>query len=82
MQRQFTLLHFPEGTLFNRVNVLIRGDLPTVAAFIAKGAGLRAIPKGVGLPPNPTVIMAAHHAVTQGVSGRKSAEAIVAKRPG
>jgi hypothetical protein len=27
VQRKFTLLNFPEGTLFNRVNVLIRGDL-------------------------------------------------------
>jgi hypothetical protein len=27
MQREFTLLNFPTGTLFNRVNVLIRGDL-------------------------------------------------------
>jgi hypothetical protein len=27
VQQKFTLLNFPEGTLFNRVNVLIRGDL-------------------------------------------------------
>jgi hypothetical protein len=26
-QGKFTLLNFPKGTLFNRVNVLIRGDL-------------------------------------------------------
>ena len=27
VQRKVTLFNFPKGTLFNRVNVLIRGDL-------------------------------------------------------
>jgi len=64
------------------VHVLIRGDLSNGAACIATGVGLRAISKGMGLPPNPTAIMAAHHVVTHGVSGQKSAEVIVAKCPG
>jgi hypothetical protein len=38
----------------------IRGDLSNGAAIIAAGVGLRAISKGVGLPPKPTAIMAAH----------------------
>ena len=45
------------------------------------GVGLRAISKGVELPPNPTAIKAAHHVATYDVIGQKSAEAIVAKRP-
>jgi hypothetical protein len=53
VEQQFTLLNFPEGTLFNRVNVLIRGDLSNGAAYLATGVGLRAISKGVELPPNP-----------------------------
>jgi hypothetical protein len=38
------------------VHVLIRGDLSNGAAIIARGVGLRAISKGVEVPPNPTVI--------------------------
>jgi hypothetical protein len=51
------------------------------AAIIAMGVGLRAISKGVELPPNPTAIKAAHHVATYDVIGQKSAEAIVAKCP-
>jgi len=43
------------------------------------GVGLRAISKGVEVPPNPTVIKAAHHVATYDVIGQKSAEAIVAQ---
>ena len=72
-----------------KVHVLIRGDLSNGAAIIAMGVGLRAISKGVELPPNPTAIKAAHHVATYDVIGQKSAacdelsraEAIVAKRP-
>jgi hypothetical protein len=53
-----------------------------LAVSVAMGVGLRAISKGVELPPNPKVMEAAHHAVTHGVIGQKSAEAILAKRPG
>jgi len=42
------------------------------------GVGLRAISKGVEVPPNPTAIKAAHHVATYDVIGQKSAEAIVA----
>jgi len=45
------------------------------------GVGLRAISKGVELPPNPTVMKEAHHVTTYDVIGQKSAEAIVAKHP-
>ena len=53
-----------------------------MAAIIARGVGLRAVSKGMEVPPNPTVMKAAHHVVTHGVSGQKSAEVIVAKCPG
>jgi len=46
------------------------------------GVGLRTISKGVEVPPNPTAIKAAHHVVTHGVSGQKSAEVIVAQCSG
>ncbi len=46
------------------------------------GVGLRAISKGVELPPNPKAMKAAQHVVTHDVSGQKSAEVIVAKCPG
>jgi hypothetical protein len=49
------------------------------AAIIATGVGLRPTMKALELPPNPMVIMAAHHVVTHGVSGQKSAEVIVAQ---
>jgi len=62
-----------------KVHVLIRGDLSNGAAIIATGVGLRAISKGVELPPNPTASMEAHHVATHGVSGQKSAEVIVAQ---
>ena len=52
---------------------------PTVAV-IATGAGLRPTSKGVDWPPDPTEIQAARIAVTHGVMGQKSAEAIVAQR--
>jgi len=55
-----------------KVHVLIRGDLLNGAAIIAMGVGLRAISKGMDLPPKPTVMKAAHHMVTHGVSGQKS----------
>ena len=62
-----------------KVHVLIRGDLSNGAAIIAMGVGLRAISKGVEVPPNPTAIKAAHHVATYDVIGQKSAEAIVAQ---
>jgi len=42
------------------------------AAIIDMGVGLRAIQKGVALPPNPTAIKAAHHVATYDVIGQKS----------
>ena len=45
---------------------------------VAKGAGLRASPKGLEPPPDPTVTRTARLAVTLGVMGQKSAEAMVA----
>jgi hypothetical protein len=72
-------MNFPEGTLFNRVNVLIRGDLSNGAACLAMGVGLRAISKGMEWPPNSTVTKAAHHVVTHGVRGQKSVEVIGAQ---
>jgi hypothetical protein len=42
------------------IHVLIRGDLPNGAAIITMGVGLRAMSKGVGLPPNPKAMKAAH----------------------
>ena len=50
----------------------IRGDLSNGAAIIAMGVGLRAISKGVELPPNPKAIKAAHHVATYDVIGQKS----------
>jgi hypothetical protein len=64
------------------IHVLIRGDLSNGAAVIAMGVGVRAISKGVDLPPDRTAIMAAHQVVTHDVSGRKSVEVIVAQCPG
>jgi hypothetical protein len=49
------------------------------AAIIAMGVGLRAISKGVELPPNPKVMKAALYGATHRVIGQKSAEAIVAQ---
>jgi hypothetical protein len=46
------------------------------------GVGLRAISKGVEIPPNPTAIKAAHHVATYDVIGQKSAKAIVVECPG
>lgn len=51
------------------------------AAIIAMGVGLRAISKGVELPPNPKVMEAALYEATHRMIGQKSAEAIVAKFP-
>jgi hypothetical protein len=41
-----------------------------MAACIATGVGLRAISKGVEVPPNPTAMKAAHHVATHGVRGQ------------
>jgi len=49
-----------------------------LAVSVAMGVGLRAISKGVELPPNPKVMEAAHHGAIFDVIGQKSAEAIVA----
>ena len=53
---------------------------PTVSVE-AMGAGLRAISKGMESPPDPTVPRAARLAATSGVTGQKSADGVVAKRP-
>ncbi len=45
---------------------------------VAMGAGLRATAKVLELPPDPKATRAARLAVTPGVMGQKSAEAIVA----
>ena len=58
---------------------LDRPSNPT-GAVVARGAGLRASPKGLDTPPDPTVTRAARRAATSGVTGQKSAEAIVAAR--
>jgi len=50
-------------------------------AVVATGAGLRASAKARELPPDPKVTRAARLAVTHGVMGQKSAEAIVAVAP-
>ena len=51
-------------------------------AVVAMGAGLRASAKVLGSPPDPKVTRAARRAATFGVTGQKSAEAIVAVPPG
>jgi hypothetical protein len=50
-------------------------------AVVAKGAGLRASAKALESPPDPTATRAARRAATLGVTGQKSAEAIVAVPP-
>ena len=50
-------------------------------AVVAMGAGLRASAKVLELPPDPTETQAARPAVTLGVMGQKSAEAIVGGAP-
>lgn len=50
-------------------------------AVVARGVGLRASAKALESPPDPTVTRTARRAVTLGVTGQKSAEAIVAGRP-
>ena len=47
----------------------------------AMGAGLRAISKGIESPPDPNASRAARPAVTPSVTGQKSADGVVAKRP-
>jgi hypothetical protein len=49
---------------------------------VVTGAGLRAGAKAPESPPYPTATRAARLAVTSGVMGQKSAEAIVARKPG
>jgi hypothetical protein len=50
-------------------------------AVVARGAGLRASAKALESPPDPTVTRVARRAATSGVTGQKSADGIVAKRP-
>ena len=59
-------------------------DAPSdpTGGVVATGAGLRAGAKAPEPPPAPTVTRAARLAVTLGVMGQKSAEAIVARKPG
>ena len=71
-----------KGDCVAKVDVFIRGDLSNVAACIATAVRLRAISKGVGLPPNPTAMNAAHHVATHGVSGHKSAAVMVVPQSG
>ena len=61
---------------------LIRGDLVEFASAAAMEVGLRPILKGMEPPPNPKAKVAAQHTATCVVIGQKSAEAIVAQRPG
>ena len=63
-----------------KVHVLIRGGLSEKRSRMATGAGLRSVPKGVELPPDPTAGSAARLGVTPGVTGQKSAEAILGAR--
>ncbi len=49
---------------------------------VAMGAGLRASAKALESPPDPTATRAARLSVTAGVTGQKSAEAIVTTSPG
>ena len=62
------------------VHVLIRGDLLDERSMVAMGVGLRSESKDSGLPPNPTVTMAACARVILGTIEQKSAEAIVMRR--
>jgi hypothetical protein len=52
------------------------------AVSVAMGVGLRAIPKGMELPPNPTVPREPRVVATPSVIGQKSAEATVVSLPG
>jgi len=52
------------------------------AVKAATGAGLRPRPKDLEQPPDPTVIVAALLGAIPEAIGQKSAEAIVAQRPG
>jgi hypothetical protein len=45
------------------------------------GSRTEASAKGLELPPDPTATRAARRAATPGVTGQKSADGIVAKRP-
>jgi hypothetical protein len=49
------------------------------AVGVAKGAGLRAISKGMELPPDPKARSTARGLATTNVTEQKSAEAIVAE---
>ncbi len=57
------------------------GRAVSQAVRVATGAELRARPKGLELPSDPTVTRTARLAATLGVMGQKSADGIVAQRP-
>ena len=58
------------------------GRSARAAVSVAMGAGLRPTVKAVELPPNPNATDTAQGLATGIVIGQKSAEAIVAQRPG
>lgn len=59
---------------------ILRRSVPR-AVRAPTGVELRPIPKGLESPPDPTVTRAARLAATLGVTGQKSADGIVTKRP-
>ena len=73
-------LYSKSGGCVVTVHVLIRGDLLDERSMVAMGVGLRSESKDSGLPPNPTVTMAACARVILGTIEQKSAEAIVMRR--
>ena len=75
-------LYGKSGGCVVTVHVLIRGDLLGERSMVAMGVGLRTESKDSGLPPNPTVTMAACARVILGTIEQKSAAVVVAMRAG
>lgn len=71
----------PRGVELRSILKGLESPSNPTGTVVARGAGLRAGAKAPESPPDPTVTRAARRAATRGVTGQKSAEAIVVVPP-